>query len=86
MFLYVFSYHNIGLVLVERIYSMKKMEVSHNDIKLSYILWKRIINSVISDKKIFYFIDFGKASKIENNIKFNNSKNYKSHYNDLKTK
>ena len=64
---------------------MHKLEVSHNDIKPSNILWGRIINSVIADKKTLYCIDFGKASKIKNNIKLNNSKKSRPHYNDLRT-
>lgn len=81
-----FIVSNIGLELIDRIHFMHKMEISLNDIKPSNILWGRVINSTIADKKTLYCIDFGKSSKIKNKIKFNDSQEYKLNYNDLKQK
>lgn len=44
-----FTVANIGLELIDRIHSMHKMEISHNDVKPSNILWGRVINSTIAD-------------------------------------
>ena len=74
---------NIGLQIIDRIQSMHKLNISHNDIKPSNIIWGRIINSTINDRKTLYCIDFGKASKIRINIKFNYQRNNKSYYNIL---
>ena len=69
----------VGLEIIERLESLHKYNIVHNNIKPANLCWGKFLRSSIINKNTIYFIDLRLANNIKEwQLKYNPENNYES--------